>query len=49
MYMSLFDFNKIIGLKANWNETEKIISLYKNKEQGKIENNNKDSKRKPAL
>lgn len=49
MYMSLFDFNKIIGLKANWNETEKIISLYKNKEQGKIENNNKDSKRKPAF
>ncbi len=31
MYMSLFDFNKIVGLKANWNETEKTISLYKNK------------------
>ncbi|WP_061310278.1 polysaccharide deacetylase family protein [Clostridium botulinum] len=49
MYMSLFDFNKIVGLKANWNETEKIISLYKNKEQEKIENNNKNSKRKPAF
>ncbi|MCC5425376.1 polysaccharide deacetylase family protein, partial [Clostridium botulinum] len=50
MYMSLFDFNKIVGLKANWNETEKIISLYKNKEQEKIENNNSnDSKKKPAF
>ncbi|MDU7252780.1 MAG: DUF2334 domain-containing protein [Clostridium sp.] len=50
MYMSLFDFNKIMGLKANWNENEKIISLYKNKKQEKIENNkNKDSKIKPAF
>ncbi|EJE7234110.1 DUF2334 domain-containing protein [Clostridium sporogenes] len=50
MYMSLFDFNKIMGLKANWNESEKTISLYKNKEQEKIENNkSKDSKIKPAF
>ncbi|MCW6109060.1 polysaccharide deacetylase family protein [Clostridium sporogenes] len=50
MYMSFFDFNKIMGLKANWNESEKTISLYKNKEQKKIENNkNKDSKIKPAF
>lgn len=35
MYMSFFDFNKIMGLKANWNESEKTISLYKNKEQKK--------------
>ncbi len=27
MYMSFFDFNKIMGLKANWNESEKTISL----------------------
>ncbi len=49
MYMSLFDFNKIIGLKANWNETEKIISLYKNKEQEKIENNNSNDSKKSQL
>lgn len=50
MYMSFFDFNKIMGLKANWNESEKTISLYKNKEQEKIENNkNKNSKIKPAF
>lgn len=50
MYMSLFDFNKIMGLKANWNESEKTISLYKNKKQEKIENNkSKDSKIKPAF
>nr|WP_278001474.1 DUF2334 domain-containing protein [Clostridium botulinum] len=50
MYMSFFDFNKIMGLKANWNESEKTISLYKNKDKKKIENNkNKDSKIKPAF
>lgn len=48
MYMSLFDFNKIVGLKANWNETEKTISLYKNKEQEKVVNN-KNSEKKPAF
>lgn len=50
MYMSLFDFAKILGLKANWNEPEKTIVLYKNKIQEKITNNkNKNSKTKPAL
>lgn len=50
MYMSLFDFNKIIGLKANWNEAEKTIILYNNKEEkAKKLDNNKDAKRKPSF
>ncbi len=36
MYIYLFDFAKILGLKANWNESEKTIVLYKNKIQEKI-------------
>ncbi|MCR1934826.1 DUF2334 domain-containing protein [Clostridium tepidum] len=50
MYIYLFDFAKILGLKANWNESEKTIVLYKNKIQEKITNNKiKNPKVKPAL
>lgn len=47
LYLSLFDFNKIADLKANWNEKEKTINLYKNKEQ--LTKENKNSKGKTAF